>query len=110
MNRAELQALVTACESETLEFKKTTGERKEAAQTLCAMLNHRGGCLVFGITWDGVSIGQQVSDRTVEEISYEIQQIDPSVSPQITRIVVSPGMEVISARAQPAILLSQSVI
>ena len=29
-------------ESETLEFKHTTGTRHEAAQTMCAMLNQRG--------------------------------------------------------------------
>jgi ATP-dependent DNA helicase RecG len=28
-------------ESETLELKRTTGERREAARAICAMLNHR---------------------------------------------------------------------
>ena len=39
----ELLALAAGRESETLEFKRTTGTRREAAATVCAMLNHRGG-------------------------------------------------------------------
>lgn len=41
---------IAAGESETLEFKKTTGERREAAKTVCAMLNNRGGIIVIGVT------------------------------------------------------------
>ena len=40
---AEIDSLVRSGESETLEFKRTTGERREAVRTICAMLNHRGG-------------------------------------------------------------------
>lgn len=39
----QVVALAAAGESETLEFKHTTGTRREAVQTVCAMLNQRGG-------------------------------------------------------------------
>jgi ATP-dependent DNA helicase RecG len=45
-------------ESEVVEFKRSTGERREAARTICAMLNHRGGRVVFGIEPDGRIIGR----------------------------------------------------
>lgn len=88
MDLHDLQQLVVAGESETLEFKRTSGERREAAQTLCGMLNHRGGIVLVGVDPKGAVPGQQVSDRTIEEISQEIQQIDPPAFPMIDRIAV----------------------
>jgi len=41
-------------------------------------------------------MGQQVSDRTLEEIVQEIQQIEPSIFPQIDRIHIKQGQRVIS--------------
>ena len=69
MNVLQLQSLVAQGESGLLEFKKTTGERRDAMHSLCAMLNHRGGQVLFGIEPQGRIAGQQVSDRTIEEIS-----------------------------------------
>lgn len=91
----QLSALASAGESETLEFKRTTGERREAAQTLCAMLNHRGGRVLFGVERDGRVAGQQVSDRTIEEVAQEIGHIDPPVFPSIDRVSVADGREVL---------------
>ena len=47
MTLEDIVALVDAHESGTREFKSTTGERRKAAQSLCAMLNHRGGHVLF---------------------------------------------------------------
>jgi ATP-dependent DNA helicase RecG len=95
MDMTQLQALVAQGESETLEFKKTTGERREAMHSLCAMLNHRGGRVLFGIEPNGRIQGQQVADRTLEEIVQEIQQIEPTIFPQIDRVDVRPGLQVV---------------
>ena len=43
MRPEQIATLAEAGESETLEFKATTGTRREAAATVCAMLNQRGG-------------------------------------------------------------------
>ena len=91
-----IMALADERESETLEFKRTTGTRREAAATVCAMLNHRGGHVLFGVTREGDVVGQQVSDRTMEEVSAEIQRIDPPAFPEISRVRVAGNLDVIA--------------
>ncbi|MCY4017504.1 MAG: putative DNA binding domain-containing protein, partial [Gammaproteobacteria bacterium] len=97
----QIAALIASGESETLEFKATTGTRREAAATVCAMLNQRGGCVLFGVSPDGKAVGQQVSERTLEEVSAEMQRIDPPVFPRVEKMPVSPDREVIAARIGP---------
>ena len=65
MTSGRVVGMVAAGESETLEFKSTTGTRREAAKTVCATLNHQGGQVLFGVTPEGRVIGQQVSERTM---------------------------------------------
>lgn len=95
MTSAQIVNWVAAGESETLECKRTTGERREAARTLCAMLNHRGGRVIFGVAPDGRVLGQQVSDHTIEEVAQELRAIDPPVFPTIDRVDVGNGREVL---------------
>ncbi len=52
------------------------------------MLNRRGGYVLFGVTPEGIIVGQQVSERTLEEVSAEIQRIDPPAFPEIERVRV----------------------
>ena len=101
MTLDQLKKLAGAGESETLEFKTTTGTRREAAATICAMLNQRGGHVLFGITPESLVVGQDVSERTIEEVSAEIQRIDPPAFPEIERIRVSGERDVIAARVSP---------
>jgi ATP-dependent DNA helicase RecG len=96
MTPEKLARLVAEGESETLEFKTTTGERREAMHALCGMLNHRGGRVLFGVTPQGHLAGQQVVDKTLEELSQEIQQIEPAIYPQIERLDVATGRQVIA--------------
>ncbi len=86
---------VAVGESETLELKRNTRTRREATQTMCAMLNHRGGRVLFGVSPEGNVHGQQVSDQTIEEVSAEIQRIEPPVFPAIERIPVGSNCDVI---------------
>ena len=92
----QLEALATKGESETQEFKRTTGTRKEAAETMCAMLNQRGGHILFGVTPEGNVVGQQVAERTIEEVSAEIQRIDPPAFPTVDRVRIAENREVIA--------------
>ena len=49
-------------ESETLEFKKSTGEIEKAVDNIASMLNKHGhGTLFFGVAPDGNVTGQQIS-------------------------------------------------
>ncbi|MDE0129994.1 MAG: putative DNA binding domain-containing protein [Gammaproteobacteria bacterium] len=101
MTPDQLKELANSGESETLEFKATTGTRREAAATVCAMLNQRGGHVLFGVTPQGASVGQSIGDRTIEDVSAEIQRIDPPAFPEIERVQVSANREVIAVRVSP---------
>ena len=52
--------------------------------------------MLFGVTPRGDVVGQQVSERTVEEVSAEFQRIDPPAFPEIERLRVAGGLEVIA--------------
>lgn len=101
MTPAELAALVRLGESEQLEFKRSSGQRTEAARSVCAMLNHRGGRVLIGVEPDGSIIGQAVSDRTLEEIAGELRAIDPPVVPRIVRVPVAGEREVVVVEVGP---------
>ena len=96
MNIDQLEALASGGESETLEFKETTGTRREATRTVCAFLNQHGGQVLFGVTETGTVIGQQVSERTIEGLSAELRQIDPPAFPRVERVPVGGDREAIA--------------
>lgn len=81
-------------ESETVEFKKSTGEHKEALQAVSAMLNKHGhGELYFGVRDDGAVIGQDVSDATLRQVaSWISDKIEPAVFPTIERLEADGGL------------------
>ena len=95
MTREQVATWAAAGESETLEYKRTTGERREATRTLCAMLNHRGGRVLFGVEPNGRVLGQQVSDHTIEQVAEELRAIDPPAFPTIDRVDVGNGRQVL---------------
>ena len=95
MTPGQIKSWVASGESETLEFKRTTNERREAVRTLCAMLDHHGGRVLFGVEANGKIIGQQVSDHTIEEVAQEIKGLDPPAFPTIDRVEVGGGREVL---------------
>ena len=95
MSIDQIAVLAASGESETLEFKETTGTRREATMTVCAFLNQEGGEVLFGVTQAGVVAGQQVSERTIEELSAELQHIDPPAFPTVERVPVDGGRGVI---------------
>ena len=92
----QIHTLAATGESETLEFKRSTGEQRAAMHALTAMLNHRGGRVLFGVEADGRVTGQHVSDRTLEELAQEIGHIEPPVFPSIERIPLADGREVLA--------------
>ena len=52
-----ITTLITSGESETLDFKDTTGTRWEAAMTVCAFLDRRGGQVLFDVTLAKAVVG-----------------------------------------------------
>lgn len=96
MNETELNKLIKEGESERLEFKRSTGQRTEAAKTVCAMLNGAGGMILFGVTDGGEPVGQQVSTRTLADITHELRRIDPPNFPNVETIGLKNGKTVIA--------------
>ena len=80
------KGFAAAGEPETAEFKRTTGACREATQTVCAILNERGGHVLFGLTPREDVVGQQVSERTIEEVNAEIQRIDRPAFSSVERV------------------------
>ena len=77
-------------ESETLELKKTTSEIKEAIISIVSILNkNQHGELFFGIKNHGVVIGQNVTEKTIRDVSKSIaDHIEPKIYPHINRIEI----------------------
>jgi len=96
----QLQAWVEQGESETQEFKLSTGQRTDAARFLCAFLNHRGGRVIFGVDAQGYIVGQDVSDKTLADIAHELRALDPPASPNIERIALASGREVLAVTVE----------
>ena len=73
-------------ESETLEFKKTTGEIKEGMVSIASILNKHGiGTLYFGVKPNGDVMGQTVSESSLRDVSRTIfESIRPQIYPAIT--------------------------
>ena len=95
MTLAEVEALAASGESETLELKASTGERAAGAMAVCAMLNHRGGTVLFGVQQNRRVSGQIVSDRTIEQLSSALSEIDPPAFPTIDQVPVRDELRVV---------------
>ena len=82
MTLAEARQLAESGESERLEFKKTTGQRTEAARTVCAFLNGEGGNVLFGVNDKGQLLGQQVAEDTLRSLVEALRPIEPTLPVQ----------------------------
>lgn len=72
-------------ESETMEFKKSTSELKEAVISLVAMLNKHGSAEVyFGIADDGAVMGQAIGRKTIKDVTQAIvDNTEPKIFPKV---------------------------
>lgn len=86
-------------ETETLEFKKSTGELKEAVNSIAAILNkHQYGELYFGVKPDGTVVGQTVTEESLREVSQKIKNfIEPQIYPEVRKVIID-GKECIHVK------------
>ena len=77
-------------ETETIEYKKSTGELKQGIISMVAILNkHNGGELYFGIRNDGAVVGQEITEKTLRDISQAISNhIEPQIFPDVSNVVI----------------------
>lgn len=95
MNLEDIKSLVKKGESETLEFKTSTGEIRAACQTLCAFLNGKGGTVLIGVEDRGKIIGQNISDKTQQEMAREISKLEPHADIDVTYVSLDDRRQVI---------------
>ena len=83
-------------ENETIEFKKSTSELKEAMNDICAILNKHGeGVLYFGVKPNGDVCGQMVTAGSLDDIATHIKTaIKPMIYPSIKEEILD-GMTII---------------
>ncbi|MFA4825985.1 MAG: ATP-binding protein [Methanoregula sp.] len=67
-----------------IELKASLAELDAALVDICALLNHRGGKLYFGVKPDGCVIGLTVADSTFLKVSQKVRQkLKPEIIPEI---------------------------
>jgi ATP-dependent DNA helicase RecG len=99
MKLATLKKLVAKGEGPALEFKRSTGELREAMQSLCGFLNTSGGVVLFGVDRKGKIVGQQVTENTIHEITQALDRFEPPAKITIERTRVEEGREIVSLSA-----------
>lgn len=95
----DIKGLIASDESRTLELKKSTGELKDGMHAACAFLNTEGGWLIFGVAPKSLKIiGQEVTDKTKQEIAQAIAGLAPAVDmrPDYVDVPDYPGHQVIA--------------
>jgi ATP-dependent DNA helicase RecG len=98
----DIERLVSGGESETLEFKKSTGQLNRAGESLCAFLNSNGGIVIIGVTPQGKIVGQQVSDTTGQDIAEMLKRFDPPAPVEIEHLPLpDPDKKLILLYASP---------
>lgn len=86
-------------ETETLEFKRSTGEMHDAMKDIVAILNkHENGTLYFGVAPNGDVKGLQVVESTLRDVSRVVfESIKPQIYPQIQKITID-GCNIIEVK------------
>ncbi|NQT28854.1 MAG: putative DNA binding domain-containing protein, partial [Candidatus Omnitrophica bacterium] len=81
----DFKRLISKGESETIEFKKSTGEWKEIIETMSAFSNTKGGNILIGVSDKEKVIGIQIGKKTIEDLANKIKEnTDPKIFPSIS--------------------------
>lgn len=86
MEMEELERLAAAGESDTVEFKRSTGQLTRAGETLCGFLNGNGGRVLIGVRADGQIQGQDVSDSTQRDVADLLRHFEPPPPIEMTLV------------------------
>lgn len=100
----DVETIVHRDENRVMEAKETTGELMKGMQSGCAFLNTDGGWLFFGIHPTKLIImGQDVADRTRQEIAWEMRKFAPTIdlAAQYIDVPDRPGKQVIAIGDTP---------
>jgi len=80
----KIKELIEIGESETVEFKKSTGEWKEIVETISAFANKKGGVILVGVDEKKEVCGVSIGKGTIEDLTNKIlNNTEPKIYPEI---------------------------
>ena len=94
MDVNDLQHLANQEESDRLEFKRSTGELRSAMESICGFVNEQGGQVLIGVSNNGRILGQQVADKTLQDVANAVQLLEPPTRIAQHRVAISNDLEV----------------
>ena len=68
----DVTKIIKSGESETVEFKKSTGEWKEIIETISAFTNKKGGVILVGVDNKKEVCGVSIGKGTIEDLTNKI--------------------------------------
>jgi predicted HTH transcriptional regulator len=82
MTEKEITKIISAGESETLEFK--TSFDRQTIESCGALANSHGGRIFIGVSGDGTIVGVQIGDETFNDWRNQFAQTNnPTIIPEI---------------------------
>jgi len=105
----DIQTLINAGESETVELKQSPGEIQEILETVGAFANANGGAIIIGVARTGGISGVTLGKNTLEALANSIQQqTDPKVFPVLSTIEIDGktviGLQVSASLIKPVLV------
>ena len=88
MTEIELKNLIKNQESQTLEFKESTGEKREICETICAFANSEGGQILVGIKNDGSLSKAKITEKSQTDITDLFINFKPKITVLISFEIV----------------------
>lgn len=79
----------------------TTALLNKAGETLCGLLNGKGGKVIIGVNATGELVGQHVSDKTLQELASLLNKFEPAPAIEIEHIKFKQDKEIILLSAYP---------
>jgi len=94
MNEDGLKALLSAGETDTLEFKEKINEG--LFETISAFANTRGGIIILGVNNRGYIVGVEPSDKFLGDLTNRI----------VNKLSLYPGIEIFNLNGKRAIVIN----
>jgi ATP-dependent DNA helicase RecG len=92
MTEVELKNLISQKENQTLEFKESTGEKKEICETICAFANSDGGIILIGVKNNGSLSKAKITEKSQTDITDLFVNFKPKITSSIS-LEIFPNFE-----------------
>ena len=101
MTEDQLKQLIKTKESQTLEFKESTGSKKEICETICAFANSDSGIILVGIKNDGSLSKTTITEKSQTDITDLFISFKPKIASLISfEVVLLDGFDILVITVQ----------